>query len=262
MHLRASGVAVMLVVRVGDATGADTVSGRLWALGTTGIEERPGRLRAVFDDPDAASSAAAELGGVVEAVPEVRGPERPFAGVTVEGPFLIRPPWLVGPRSGRRHDLIVDPGDRFGHGGHVTTRLALRLAAGAVAPDDRVLDAGTGSGVLALAAAAVGATVTAVDDDPVAVGIAHANVARNGCEERIEVARADVATVTGRYDVVLANLPAPVWRRVGAHLGRRAACVVAAGFLDDVADEVAAIVGGRVEERAGEDGWTALTLRR
>jgi ribosomal protein L11 methyltransferase len=106
---------------------------------------------------------------------------------------------------------VIDPGQAFGTGTHPSTWLALgwidRLAAG-LARGARVLDVGTGSGVLALAAAVL-APVRAVafDRDPVAAREAGANVARNGCAERVAVFAGSLESLAGPgFDLVLANL--------------------------------------------------------
>jgi ribosomal protein L11 methyltransferase len=136
---------------------------------------------------------------------------RRFTGSEV-GPFWIGPPW-VEPPAGRRV-VRVNPGRAFGTGLHPTTRLALRLLAPRVSPAARVLDVGTGSGVLALAALALGAAdVLALDVDAHALGNARENAELNGSGRRVRlVAGSATCLAPGlhAFDPVLANLEHPI----------------------------------------------------
>ena len=127
------------------------------------------------------------------------------------GPRLVtNPPWeAFTPQAG---DAVVtlDPGMAFGTGTHGTTRLCLEALAGlfeGAAPPRRVLDVGTGSGILAIAAAALGAEeVLACDIDAEACRTARENVAANGVADRVEVTDRPLEELTGGFDVVLANI--------------------------------------------------------
>jgi ribosomal protein L11 methyltransferase len=128
------------------------------------------------------------------------------------GRLLIRPSWIrAAPRPG---DAVVaiDPGMAFGTGMHASTRLALRGLAQALRgrPDAAVLDVGTGSGILAIAAAALGArSVWAVDSDPVATAAARANARLNRCARRVRVVDGSgLGSAPGRADVIVANIVA------------------------------------------------------
>ena len=127
------------------------------------------------------------------------------------GRLLLRPrPCAEVPRAG---EVVVDlePGLAFGTGDHPTTRMALAALERALRPGDRVLDFGTGSGVLACAAARLGAgAVLALDIDPQAVAAARRNVALNGLGG-VTVAQADAPPIgSAPYDVVVANISAGV----------------------------------------------------
>jgi ribosomal protein L11 methyltransferase len=128
------------------------------------------------------------------------------------GRLLIRPTWIrAAPRPG---DLVIalDPGMAFGTGAHASTRLALRALIHALGPraGTAVMDVGTGSGILALAAARLGAgTVQAVDCDPIAVAAARANVRLNGCARRVRVVEGSgLGVLRGRAGVIVANIVA------------------------------------------------------
>jgi ribosomal protein L11 methyltransferase len=128
------------------------------------------------------------------------------------GRVVVRPTWIrVPPRPG---DIVVaiDPGMAFGTGAHPSTRLALRALDMALRPRPGciVIDVGTGSGILAVAAARLGAArVVAVDCDRVAVAAARANARLNGCARRVRVAEGSgLGGVVGRAGVIVANIVA------------------------------------------------------
>ena len=189
---------------------------------------------------------------------------RRFHRPVVEGRVRVRPPWYP-PEPGLL-DIVVDSAMAFGTGSHVTTRLCLR-ALQEVAPAS-LLDAGAGSGVLALAAARLGFTpVTAVDNDAIAVAACAANAAINGIE--LEVIEADVTAAGAalpEVEVCVANLlQGPILAladrlREGPWRPRR---LILSGLLVDQGDEVVAALGG-YELVASEQasGWRALRLER
>jgi len=133
------------------------------------------------------------------------------AGVPLQpfcvGSICVAPPWNV-PQDPKA--LLVDPGVSFGSGLHGSTRACLELLVSLyrAATPMEVLDLGTGSGILALAAARLGAQrVTAVDCQPVAVETAKANVARNFLEARVEVTLGNALDyLEGSADLIMANL--------------------------------------------------------
>jgi len=159
--------------------------------------------------------------------------------------LVIRPSWLDdAPRPG---DVVVtiDPGSAFGTGLHPTTRRCLALLEEVVHPGADVLDVGTGSGILALAAAALGARhIVATDIDPIAVETARANVRASGAEERIQVLAGSVEAVPPGelYDIVVANIIARVILELAPALRARlrpGGSLIAGGIIADRADEVA-----------------------
>ncbi len=127
--------------------------------------------------------------------------------------IIIKPTWeKVTPGD---NDVIVelDPGMAFGTGGHASTHMCLEFLEKIVKKGDRVLDIGTGSGILGIAALKLGAaSVTAVDIDPLAVKISKENANLNGyAEPDFTVFEGDLADkVSGEYDIVLANIVADI----------------------------------------------------
>ncbi|MEW6573833.1 MAG: 50S ribosomal protein L11 methyltransferase [Bacillota bacterium] len=126
--------------------------------------------------------------------------------------LVVSPPWEdYRPEPGELV-IVLDPGMAFGCGTHPTTQLCLELLEKAVRPGDVVYDVGTGSGILAIAAAGLGAArVVAVDDDEVAVRVARENVALNGVEDAVTVRRGDLLRdLPEPADVIVANIVADV----------------------------------------------------
>jgi len=126
--------------------------------------------------------------------------------------LVVKPTWET--YTPQAEDLVIelDPGMAFGTGTHITTRQCLELMEMTLVPGQRVLDIGTGSGILAIAAAKLGAgEVKAIDIDPVAVDTARQNVRQNGVESRVSVEQRDLAEFsTPEADLVTANLTGPV----------------------------------------------------
>lgn len=191
---------------------------------------------------------------------------RPFARAVRAGPFLVRPPWVDAEVPPDAVELVVDAGRAFGTGAHPSTTLALRALADLVRPGTSVLDAGCGSGALAIGAALLGATrVLAVDVDPEAVAATAANLARNRTATHVEVATTPVEAVAGSFDVVAANLGAPLVFDLAGPL--RARCtpggtLVLSGMLGDHTDRVRmAYPTATILDVAADGGWTCIVLR-
>ena len=198
------------------------------------------RIREAF--PDAASSP-------VEPGWEDRW--RAFHRPVRAGGLWIGPPWAPPPAGGVA--VVVDPGRAFGTGAHPTTRACIELLA--VVPRGSLLDAGCGSGVLAVAAVRLGfEPVFALDHDPAAVEAAERTVRANGV--RVSVSAADVLSdELPRVDVVVANIEL---RAVEAFLGRRpATTAVTSGYL---AAETPSADGWERVERVELEGWAADVL--
>ena len=150
------------------------------------------------------------------------GWQQHFPPLRVGAKLLIRPSWSAEPCAPADIVLTLDPGRAFGTGTHATTALCLdvvaRLAEGPN-PPQRVLDVGAGSGILALAAAALGAgEVLACEIDPDACQVAVENIAANGFAERIEATTTPLEQLPGCYDLVLANILASENIRLAPHL--------------------------------------------
>lgn len=264
-----------MVVRVEvPADEVDAVSDVLWQAGASAVSEEPvagaGTVRLTTDLDDCPPEVAG-AGWPVEVFADDGAWQdgwRPFARAVRAGPFQVRPPWVPATaevEGGSVIELVLDGGRAFGTGSHPSTTLALELLAGVVAPGASVLDAGCGSGALAIGAALLGASrVVALDIDPAASEATAANAGANGVT--VEVRLADAAGVTGTFDVVAANLGSPlVFDLAGVLADRTTAggALLLSGLLDERAADVAgAYPGWAVAATATGDGWTALVLRR
>lgn len=188
--------------------------------------------------------------------------------VVVDG-LAVVPTWWPAPVAA---PVVVrlDPGMAFGTGEHPTTRLCLAAVARLVRPGMRVVDVGTGAGVLAIAAARLGAArVVAIDNDPVAVEVAAANALANDVGGRVQIRLADgLRAVRAQADLILANLTADTLGSVIAAVPtrlRRGGWLVISGFGGARARAMA-----RAVEQAGlRDaairrlrGWAAVEARR
>jgi ribosomal protein L11 methyltransferase len=231
--------------------------------------------------PQAAAAIASSLGPDQVLTTALDVPDEDWARRSQEnlraidvGALVIAPPWDVPGRrpdgGGRLADvpvIVIDPSTGFGTGHHATTRLCLRLLQRLDLRGARVLDIGTGSGVLALAAWKLGAAdVVAVDNDPDALDNARANISRNGAGPAIDIIQDDLDGLRiQRADIVLANLTGAVLVRYAAELR---ALVTDGGYLavsgfspDDVAVILRAFAGLKVISEDSEEEWAVIGLR-
>lgn len=254
-----------------DAADAERVADLLWLHGATAVGERGlgtlVELQAGFPTAADAAAAVAVVGG--EVLDAVRALEaaldawRVHARAVRTGGFHVRPSWLDAgedpPAAGERV-VVVDSSRAFGSGDHPSTRSCLEAVVGLVGPGTSVLDVGCGTGVLAVAAALLGAApVVAVDIDPVAVDAARTNAARNGVA--VDARAGSAVDVDGRFDVVLANVGAATALSIAPDLAARCAPggrLVVAGLYEDRIDDLTRgldSVGLVVEDRTVVEGW-------
>jgi ribosomal protein L11 methyltransferase len=235
----------------------------------------PGRalLVAWFAGQEDAERARSELGGAVAEVPDEdwsEGWKRDFRALDV-GRVRVRPSWIDAPPPPGAVEVVLDPGMAFGTGSHPTTSLCLAALSALLTarPGASVLDVGTGSGLLAIAARKLGAgRVAANDVDPVAVEVARENALRNGAA--LEVTGTPVDRLAGTFDVVVANILANVLVELAPAIAARLApggTVLLAGILRPQEAEVrrAYLALGLVPAPGGdrrEGEWSLLALER
>jgi ribosomal protein L11 methyltransferase len=133
-----------------------------------------------------------------------------FSSFCVGESLLFKPSWEVDVDIRGKKVIEIDPGMAFGTGTHGTTRLCLEVIAELFAASEMpatVLDVGTGSGILALGAAALGCRkILANDLDPVACEVARENIEKNGYGQQIQVTEEALEVLSGKFDLVVANI--------------------------------------------------------
>ncbi len=195
--------------------------------------------------------------------------ESNFTEVEVDNEVLIRAPFHTPrPEFGER-EIVIQPKMSFGTGHHSTTQLMVRMLLDAEAPSRRVLDMGSGTGVLAILAARLGAeSVLAVEIDDMAEESVRENISINGVAERVESICGDVAAIKGRhFDIILANINRNILLRDMADYCatlNAGGLLVISGFLEeDVAPltQRAEELGLSHERHLSHEGWQALSFR-
>jgi ribosomal protein L11 methyltransferase len=191
-----------------------------------------------------------------------------FHPLRIGSRLVIKPSWREWQAAPGDAVIELDPGMAFGTGLHPTTRLCLTLLEHYLRPAMRVLDQGSGSGILSLAAIKLGAaSVHARDVDVAAVRATQENAERNGVADRIQVTLGSLPT-DGQYDLILCNILAHVIiNLLEQGLADRLTAggiLIASGIIDSQADDVVAAMtarGLRMRERQSEGDWVALAAQ-
>lgn len=188
--------------------------------------------------------------------------------VEVSPGIRVVPAWLDGVDARSTGiDIRIDPGATFGMGDHPTTRGCLDLMTRFVRAEDRVLDVGCGSGILGIGALLFGAgSAHGIDINPAAVEVSLLNAQRNSVEDRWSVAVDGLDDLGGTYDIITANILAPVLielAREFTRLSEPGGTLVIGGLLESahhhVLDALASFV---VIDSVVIDGWISLALQR
>jgi ribosomal protein L11 methyltransferase len=263
---------IRLAVRVARPQ-AELVLAELLELVPGGVEERddgdvveyaiygaPGEV------PDLGELRAVAGGALVEVVTSEVGEDwerwRDWHRPLDVGPLRVRPPWA--PARDGAFDVLIEPGQAFGTGGHASTRLSLELLT-AISDRGPLADWGCGSGVLAIAAARLGfEPVLACDVERESVEATAAAAEANGVA--VTVSRCDLRRAEGPWaPTVTANLVRPLLLEVAALMTRPPERLIASGLERGEADEVAEAFTRhdlrRTAQRDG-DGWSAILLTR
>jgi len=195
-----------------------------------------------------------------------------FPPFKVGNRLVIHPSWIDWPSTGSEVVLTLDPGQAFGTGTHATTGLCLEALANlfeSSSPPQRILDVGTGSGILAMASAALGAReVVACDIDSEACKVATENVQKNKLAREITITDRPLDEISGQYDLVLANILAAENIRLATQLVERLAPqghLVLSGILieqeQQVVDDFADFPLGLLTT-SHRDEWTCIIYQR
>jgi ribosomal protein L11 methyltransferase len=187
--------------------------------------------------------------------------------------FWVTPPWLPPPKNNRRKVIAIEPGMAFGTGTHATTRGCLEFlekAAGFLRGKDfAALDVGTGSGILAIALAKLGArSIWAVDSDPLALKIARDNVSRNGAHKNIYLFGGKLSRIRRSFPLVVANLTAETILGLADALAQKVkpqGFLILSGILHEQVRAVTRRFGTEgfvLLRRKREKEWVTLLLKR
>lgn len=188
-----------------------------------------------------------------------------FKPLSIGKNFLVKPTWQEAAYREGLLVLEIDPGMAFGTGTHPTTSLCLEAMEEYVGQKQMVFDIGTGSGILSVAAALLGAKVQAADIDPMAVKIAGENVRINQVEDKVSIKTGNLGEAfTGQADVVIANIIADVIIELLPQLSfllKPGGFFLASGVIESRAEEVEARIKEAGLELAGRrenSGWVLL----
>jgi ribosomal protein L11 methyltransferase len=282
---------LVLTARPSAPEWAELVADGLLALGGAAVEERADALVTWILPPDDGEAFAAEARErLAEWLPDGASVDVEWAWQADEdwaaewkrglGPrqltdrLVVKPTWTEWEASPGQVVIDIDPQMAFGTGEHATTRGCLRLLDAVAREGDRVLDVGSGSAILAIAAARLGASeVIAVEYDADANLNARENLEGNGVEDRVRIveALADDALLAGlgRFDLVLANILSGIIRPLlpafhRALAGSPDGRLIVSGILRDESPDVvrdAEAAGFRVDRVDEEEEWWSALLR-
>ncbi len=266
----------------------DRLAALLGQIGFEGFWEDGTILKSYIGTEHWSPSLLADINGVVELLHNAAGTPLPTVTVTpientdwnaewektirpirVGRHLVIAPSWHSSGASPRDLVLTIDPKMSFGTGFHETTRLVLRLLEDTVHPGDRVLDIGTGTGILAIAALKLGAaSAVGLDIDEWSAVNARENARVNGVADRFTFMQATLAELpAGQFDLIVANIQRTVLVPLMPRMIRRlspSGHLILSGLLREDEEEIArslSVAGGRILSRAAEHEWIALVLQ-
>ena len=197
-----------------------------------------------------------------------------FKPLRMSDNIVIKPTWERYSPAGNDIVVDIDPGMAFGTGQHPSTRMCIVAIEKILLQDGSreertVMDVGTGTGILAICAAKLGArAVTGIDIDPKAVEIAGKNVAINGVEDRVEILNRDIALCGGSFDLIVANLISGQLIQLQAHLislTKPGGYIIASGLTEHDATDVEMIFcngGVTLHNTQIEKEWVCYTFRK
>jgi ribosomal protein L11 methyltransferase len=274
------GGARVLAVRVRPGADRDRVIGALFSIGAQAVEERGDALHtelatsvgaATVERAVRAASADADLSVSESPVADWSERLRGAVGAQELGALAIVPPWMAAGRDPAR-TVVIEPAMAFGTGEHATTRGVVRLLQRVPTRDVRVADLGAGTGVLAIAAAKLGARqAVAIEIDPDATPNAEVNVVANGVSDRVTVIEGDAATLlplVAPVDLILANILSSVIVELLPVMAESLApggSAILSGVLAEEADVLQRVLGERgwlVGDVDREDIWWSAVATR
>ncbi|MEM9609265.1 MAG: 50S ribosomal protein L11 methyltransferase [Actinomycetota bacterium] len=255
------------LVEVTLADEDDPIVAAIWETRPTAVEEGDGILVAGFADQRSAREAASWLGSRARltrvADDSWADAWRPHAEAVVVGDVALVPTWCGVPDD-VAISVLIEPGRSFGAGNHPSTRLAASWVRELTRPGDRVLDVGTGTGVLGVLAAQCGAGgVVGIDIEEEAIDVALGNARRNDVADRFVASTAPLDELPIDFDLVVANILPGTLRNLAPELVARMgadARLVLSGILAADADGLVADFDAVELDRRELDGWVSPLL--
>ncbi len=272
---------------LGVAPGGITVEHAIDILGPEmGFRVRgdePVLVRAYLPSSELGAVLIADLRAAIEPYPSVQLTAKPiyeqdwsvswrefFGVVETGGRIVVVPTWIDHEPKPGQIPVRLDPGQAFGTGHHETTRLCLAALDGLARPGITMLDVGTGSGVLSIAAAKLGVeSIVAIDIDPIAAEIARRNCDSNGIGGEVAISAGTLSPEhAGRYELVVSNISTPANTALAPAFGivvKPAGDLVLSGILTvDAASVIAAMEAYGFEQlsTAEERDWCCIHLKR
>jgi ribosomal protein L11 methyltransferase len=275
-----------------DPSALDAVSNFLIERGSPGVVIKKNEVQAYFACPEDSALIRRDvqrfLRGIRGMYPEMGQDQlrwrilrdrnwnsawrRFFSPQRVGQEFIVAPPWAKLPRLGRRHLIVIEPGMAFGTGTHATTRGCMefieRIARSLDKKQFTALDVGTGSGILAIALAKLGARkVWAVDNDPVALNVAKENIRYNAVQKNVFCSAGPLNRLR-TFPIVVANLTAETISTLAESLSKRVSpggYLILSGILRLKTEQLVRDFGSagfRLIKLKEEKEWATLLLKR
>ncbi|WP_342389261.1 50S ribosomal protein L11 methyltransferase [Salinicoccus bachuensis] len=195
-----------------------------------------------------------------------------FHSFRVSEQFVIVPSWELEDYEFQEDDKLIklDPGMAFGTGDHPTTSMCLKMVENTVRPEHKIIDVGTGSGILTIGAHLMGARdLKATDIDELSIKVARENFELNSCVEDVVLETGDLLkSESGTYDIIIANILAHIIDDMiddaHAHLNGGGS-FIASGIITEARDDILAHMrsaGFSIEEVLEENGWVSILARK
>ncbi|MCG1008911.1 50S ribosomal protein L11 methyltransferase [Salinicoccus sp. ID82-1] len=195
-----------------------------------------------------------------------------FHSFRVSDRFVIVPSWELEDYEFEAEDKLIklDPGMAFGTGDHPTTSMCLRMVESTVEPHHKIIDVGTGSGILTIGAHLMGARdLKATDIDELSIKVARENFELNACVDDVVLETGDLLkSESGQYDIIIANILAHIIDEMiedaYTHLNRGGS-FIASGIITEKSDSIVAHMtrtGFSIEEILEDNGWVSIHARK
>lgn len=195
-----------------------------------------------------------------------------FHSFRVSDTFVIVPSWEMQDYSYMESDRLIklDPGMAFGTGDHPTTSMCLKFIEGIVKPDHKIIDVGTGSGILSIASHLMGArSIKSTDIDELSIKVAYENFLINGCEEDIVLETADLLKDEEKqYDIVIANILAHIIEEmIGDSYSKlnTNGYFIASGIIKEKREEIVSKMTGagfKINDILEDNGWVSILAEK